>query len=650
MLKFRVTYMKKVANLIYPFQITILDEKIAQNSSEIRALPLNTFRVYDKRMWGGEKMHHKFVTFPFTAIVGQDLMKKALLLNAIDPTIGGVLIKGDKGTGKSTAVRALADLLPEIRVVKDCPFNCHPEDLRLMCQSCRERYKREGKLPWIKKKMTVVDMPLSATEDMVVGTIDIKKALKEGIKALEPGILARANRNILYIDEVNLLDDHLVNILLDAAAMGVNIVEREGVSVYHPSRFILVGTMNPEEGELRPQILDRFGLCVEVNALTSKEDRLKVIEYRREFDSDPWKFKERFKEEQEKLRERIINAQKILPEISISKDILEKIVEITTSLGIKTHRADIVMEKTARAIAALDGRLHVTEEDIKEAAILALPHRIRQQPFEKGMTITKETIESILQSKPKEEVFDFDKDAKMKKNILQLGDKSSSRGRDFPKMEGNRGLYIKARESKNPRSIAVDATLRKAIRETGRLEVRPEHLMEKVRVSRGKSLYIILLDSSSSMRMEKKIRFTKTLSWLLLKQSYEKKNKVALMAFRGKEAQVLVPPTRDVIKMEEALENLPTGGKTPLTPALYKAFQTAKKEVKAKPTVILISDGRANVFIKNNLEEDLAFLRKFADGIRLVVVNAENRNRSIGVLEHLAGAFNAPHFYLEDVL
>ena len=595
-------------------------------------------------------MHHKFVIFPFTAIVGQDLMKKALLVNAIDPTIGGVLIKGDKGTGKSTAVRALADLLPKIKVVKDCPFNCSPEDLRLMCKSCQERYKKEGKLPWIEKKMTIVDMPLSATEDMVVGTIDIRKALKEGIKALEPGILAKANRNILYIDEVNLLDDHLVNILLDAAAMGINIVEREGISVYHPSRFILIGTMNPEEGNLRPQILDRFGLCVEVSALTSKEDRLKVVEYRREFDSDPWKFEEKFKEKQEMLRDKIINAQKILPEVSISKDMLEKIVEITTSLGIKTHRADIVMEKTARALAALDGRRHVTEEDIKEAAILALPHRIRQQPFEKGMTITKETVEKILRSKPKEEVFDFDKNAEMKKDILKFDVKGSLQGRDFPKIEGDRGLYIKAGESKNPKNIAVDATLRKAIRETGKLEVLPEHLMEKIRVGRGKALYIILLDSSSSMRMEKKIRFTKTLAWLLLKQSYEKKNKVALMVFRGNDTQVLVPPTKDVFRIEETLENLPTGGKTPLTPALYEAFQIAKKEIKANPTVILISDGKGNVFIKNNLEEDFAFLQTFANSINLVVVNAESRNRSIGILEKLAKIFNAPHFYLEEVI
>lgn len=594
-------------------------------------------------------MHHKFVIFPFTAIVGQEMMKKALLINAIDPTIGGVLIKGDKGTGKSTAVRALADLLPKIKVVRDCPFNCHPENLRLMCKSCQERYEQEGQLPWIEKKMEVIDMPLSATEDMVIGTIDIKRALKEGIKALEPGILARANRNILYIDEVNLLDDHLVNILLDSAAMGVNIIEREGISLYHPSRFILVGTMNPEEGNLRPQLLDRFGLCVEVNALSSKEDRLKVMEYRRMFDSDPWKFEEKFKDAQETLRKRIIDAKQNLPQVKISQNMIEKIVEIVTSLGIKTHRADIVMEKAAKALAALSGRDYVTEDDIKEAAILALSHRMRQKPFEKESIPPQEIIEKILQTKTKDEVFNFDKDIETKKDILKFDATSSVHGRDFPKTEGERGLYIKARESKNPKSVAIDATLRKAIRETGKLEVLPEHLMEKVRVSKGEALYIISLDSSSSMRMEKKIRFAKSLAWLLLKQAYEKKNSVALLAFRGNDAQVLVPPTSDFIKIEEALENLPTGGKTPLTPALYKSFELAKKENKAIPTIILISDGKANVYIKNSIEEDIKFLSSYGDGINLVIVNTESRNRSIGLLEDLAKTFNAPHFYLDEI-
>ncbi|MGQ9778189.1 MAG: magnesium chelatase subunit D family protein, partial [Thermodesulfobacteriota bacterium] len=575
-------------------------------------------------------MHHKFILFPFTAIVGQELLKKSLLVNAIDPSISGVLIKGDKGTGKSTAVRALTDILPKIRVVMDCPFNCHPENLRWMCKHCQERYERGEELAWVERKMEIVDMPLSATEDMVIGTLDIKLALKEGIKALEPGLLAKANRNILYIDEVNLLDDHLVNILLDAAAMGVNIVEREGISVYHPARFILIGTMNPEEGELRPQILDRFGLCVEVKALFSKEDRLKVMEYRRMFDKDPWEFEEKFKDEQEVLRKRIINAQKILLKVEISQEMLEKIVEITTTLGIKTHRADIVIEKTSKAIAALDGRLHVTEEDIKEAALLALPHRMRQKPFEKETAPLKEVIETVLHSEQKDEVFDFEKDSEKKNDILKFDTMSSMHGKDFPKKEDERGQYIKAIESKNPKSIAIDATLRRAVRETGKLEVLPEHLMEKVRISKGEALYIILLDSSSSMKAEKKIRFAKTLAWLLLKQSYEKKNKVALLAFRGNDAQILVEPTSDYDKLAEVLEKLPTGGKTPLTPALFKAFEMAKKEIKAVPTVILISDGKGNVFIKNSMEEDLKFLSTYCDGLNLVVVNAESKNRSIG--------------------
>jgi len=613
-------------------------------------------------------MHHKFETFPFAAVVGQELLKKALLINAIDPSIGGVLIIGDKGTGKSTTVRALADLLPQIRVVKDCAFNCHPEDLRLMCKSCQERYEKDGQLPWVKRKMEIVDMPLSATEDMVVGTIDIKRVLKEGVKALEPGVLARANRNILYIDEVNLLDDYLVNILLDAAAMGVNIIEREGISLYHPARFILIGTMNPEEGELRPQILDRFGLCVEVTALSSKEDRLRVMEYRRRFDSDPLRFDEQFSDEQEILKNRISNAQLSLKHVEISESMLGKIVEITASLGIKTHRADIVMEKTAKALAALNKRSYVIEDDIKEAAILALSHRMRQMPFDKASTFQSEMVEDILrvklmeekskedkseEAKPKEEVFDFEKDSEIKKNILNFNESSLIQGKDFPKIDGERGLYVKARESKNPKSVAIDATLRKCIGATGKLEVLPEHLMEKVRVSKGKSLYIILLDSSSSMRMEQKIRLAKSLSWLLLKKSYEKKNKVTLLSFRGEDAQILVPPTSDVMKIEEALEKLPTGGKTPLTPALYKAFEIAKRGNKAIPIIILISDGKCNVYIKNNIEEDIKFLSSFVSHINhlnIVVVNAENRNRSIGLLEDIAKTFNARHFYLEEII
>jgi Mg-chelatase subunit ChlI len=361
-------------------------------------------------------MHHKFVIFPLSAIVGQDLLKKALLINAIDPTVGGVIITGDKGTGKSTAVRSLAHSLPRLHVVEGCPFNCDPENMRLMCKACQQRFEREGRLPWVEKAMEIVDMPLSATEDMVIGSLDIKRALTDGIKALEPGILARANRNILYIDEVNLLDDHLINILLDAAAMGVNVIEREGISLYHPARFILVGTMNPEEGRLRPQILDRFGLCVEIAALTDPSDRLEVIRRRKEFDRDCWTFEERFADQQKHLTQKITAAQQLLVDVDESAEVLEQIVTITSSLGIRTHRADIVMEKTAAAIAALAGRKTLERQDVIDAALLALPHRLRQKPFEKDRPLDQQQIESALDQKAeREQPEPFERSGEVKK-------------------------------------------------------------------------------------------------------------------------------------------------------------------------------------------------------------------------------------------
>ncbi len=597
-------------------------------------------------------MHHKFVTYPFTALVGQESFKKALLLNAIDPSIGGVLIKGDKGTGKSTAVRSLSNLLPQIGVVVGCPFNCHPTNLKLMCPVCQDNFKKNGKLSSHQKDMEIVDLPISATEDMVIGSINIKKVLDDGKKSLEPGLMARANRNILYIDEVNLLDDHLVNVLLDAAAMGVNLVEREGISLYHPARFILIGTMNPEEGDLRPQILDRFGLCVDIQALNTKEERLQIMEHRRQFDQDPWLFEQKFSNQEKELQTQIITAKQNLEQVNISSSMLEMIVEITTNLGIKTHRADITMEKTAKALAALQGKKEVSEEHIKEAAILALKHRLKQLPFQKQEEISPEILENLIQSKNQspEEVYDFDKKREMKKNIIQEKAFSAIQGKNKNQVIGDRGKYVKAQPSSKPRSVAIDATIRKAIKENGKLEVLPEHLMEKIRVSSGEALYLILLDSSSSMGLEKKIRLAKTLAWLLLKQSYENKNKIALMAFRGDEGQVLASPTRDVGRIEEALQNLPTGGKSPLTPALYQAIELLKDEKKVTPTIIVISDGRCNVFMESNLEEDLKKLVEFKDKVNMVFVNAETKNRSIGILEDVATNFSSPCFYLEEIV
>ncbi len=326
--------------------------------------------------------------YPFTAIVGQEKMKLALILNAINPKIGGVLIRGEKGTAKSTAVRALADLLPEIEVIEGCPFNCDPKE---PCDLCKER----DNIRVIKRKMKVVNLPIGATEDRVVGTLDIEKAIKEGIKALEPGILAEANRNILYIDEVNLLDDHIIDLLLDAAASGWNIIEREGIKIKHPSRFILVGTMNPEEGELRPQILDRFGLMVEVEGLKDPKQRVEVVKRVEEFSKDPEGFYKKFEKEQEKLRERILKARKILDKVEIDEDLLELISKTCVELGIFTNRADITVVRTAKAIAAYDNREKVNLEDVKLAMELALPHRMRRKPFEPPR-IDKNRLEEII--------------------------------------------------------------------------------------------------------------------------------------------------------------------------------------------------------------------------------------------------------------
>jgi magnesium chelatase subunit I len=334
------------------------------------------------------------VIFPFTAIVDQDEMKLALILNVIDPSIGGVLIMGEKGTAKSTTVRALADLLPEIEVIKGCRFNCSPEGP--FCSDCLEKIKNGNNLETEKKKMRVVELPLGVTEDRVVGTLDIEHAIKKGEKRFEPGILAEANRNFLYIDEVNLLEDHIVDLLLDSAAMGINTVEREGISFTHPARFILVGTMNPEEGELRPQLLDRFGLCVQVNSLRDKSLRMEILKRKAEFDDDPEGFLRKWEPEQKKLLEKILKAKENLKKVEIDDEALSLVVEITSELNLDGHRADIVMLKSARAYTAFNGREKITSEEIKKVAPLALRHRLKRLPFE-DISSEVEKLHAILE-------------------------------------------------------------------------------------------------------------------------------------------------------------------------------------------------------------------------------------------------------------
>lgn len=319
----------------------------------------------------------KNLIFPFSAIVGQEKVKKALVLNAINPSIGGVLIKGDKGTGKTTAVRALADLLPSLRVIKGCPFNCDPDDPASSCDSCKDT--ESGEIQVEEKKMRVVELPLGATEDRVVGSINIEKALKEGMKALEPGILADANRNILYVDEINLLDDNLVDVLLDAAAYGINTVEREGISLAHPSNFILVGTMNPAEGELRPQLSDRIGLQISVQSIMDIDDRVKIMERREVFEKDPNTFREEFREYQDQILENIIEARKLLPKIKVSQDMMKVIAHLCVDMGVDGHRADIAILKTSKTLAAYYKHQEVEPIDVEEAAALVLGERFHKK-------------------------------------------------------------------------------------------------------------------------------------------------------------------------------------------------------------------------------------------------------------------------------
>lgn len=319
--------------------------------------------------------------YPFTAIVGQERMKRALVLNAVDMRIGGVLIRGERGTGKSTAARALAALLPEIDVIADSPFNDDPNRPDTWSDAVRERTEAGEQLETSRRRIRFIDLPVSATEDRVVGTLDIEKAIQKGERHFDPGILASANRGILYVDEVNLLDDHVVDLLLDSAAMGVNVVEREGISFSHPARFILVGTMNPEEGDLRPQLLDRFALSVEVTGIAEAADRMEILSRHIAYEENAEAFRRQWAHKEQELSDRIAVARELVDRVRYSKRDLFTIASLTSNLHIDGHRADLVILKAARAQAAFEGRDYVTNHDILMALELAVPHRLKRGPF-----------------------------------------------------------------------------------------------------------------------------------------------------------------------------------------------------------------------------------------------------------------------------
>jgi Mg-chelatase subunit ChlI len=602
-------------------------------------------------------------------------MRFALILNAINPRIGGVLIRGDKGTAKSTAVRSLADLLETIQVASDCPFNCNPENPEDMCDLCYQK-SQSNQITAVEKKTPVVDLPLGATEDRVVGSLNVERAIKEGIKALEPGILAAANRGILYIDEVNLLDDHVADVLLDAAAMGVNIVEREGVSVAHPSKFILVGTMNPEEGEIRPQLLDRFGLQVSVAGIEDVEQRMQIAKIAEAFDLDPKGFAKEWQQEQVDMKQKISRARQLLSQVSMSDDLLRLIASTCIDLGVKTHRAEIVITRTAKTIAAFDGRTEVNQEDVKKAMELALAHRMRSRPFEPP-TLNKERLEKSMSQKQHEHQHQDQKPEQQKKNeqqpqepseqkdtdqkqaakpqerIFEIGTPIDVRAITMPRKRDriarrktsgrrmntlalrNRGRYLRQKMPQEGKDIAIDATIRAAapyqwVRSgPNAIIVKDEDIREKERVGKTSAVVLFVVDASGSMGANQRMESAKGAVLSLLMDSYQKRDKIGMIAFKGKEAEIILPPCTSVDLALGRLRELPTGGKTPLSAGLSRGLQLLqgelRKDEESKLMMVLISDGRANEGMGGKIKDELMAISERIKhlGIHTIVIDSE---------------------------
>ena len=683
--------------------------------------------------------------FPFTAIVGQTAMKRALLFNALNPKIGGVLIRGKKGTAKSTAVRSLAALLPEVPVVPGCPYSCAPEARQGLCQWCQTA---DDANPAVDRQVRIVDLPVGATEDRLVGSLDIEEAIKSGTRSFEPGLIAATHRGILYIDEVNLLNDHLVDVLLDASAMGRNYVEREGISVSHAAEFILVGTMNPEEGDLRPQLLDRFGLAVEVEGTLPSSERREVVRRRIDFEADPYRFMDQWQDAEEQERRRLLDSRELLTKVRLGSDILELITDICAEYEVDGMRGDIVMYKTASTVAAYEGRTEVTAEDVKEAAVLALLHRQRRQPFQQPHLAT-EQLESMVQEfqgqQREREPSDNDSSGPedmdegepepsdpgatdelppedTNSDLPGPGDQEFEVGNPFAVLPievqppdnrprrgtGRRsktvggvsvGRYVEARTPQGKVSdLALDATLRIAAphqqRRRGATQSesdtdesslegspassRPAVLIErwdvreKVRESKTGSLVLFVVDASGSMAAQRRMVAVKGAVLSLLIDAYQRRDRVGLIAFRGTEAELLLPPTSSVELARIRLAEMPTGGRTPLSRGLYVALQVFEaerlKDAEVLPLMVLISDGRANVSLGSTLrnggqtpglgsgEQDstASEAREVASLFRehhipSVVVDTEVGLVKFGLAWPIAEAMGAQYIKLEDL-
>ncbi|MGW1654279.1 putative cobaltochelatase [Streptomyces atratus] len=632
--------------------------------------------------------------FPFTAIVGQDDLRLGLLLNAVSPAVGGVLVRGEKGTAKSTAVRALAALMPEVPVVSGCRFSCDPASPD---PACPDGPHEAG--TGVSRDARMVELPVGASEDRLVGALDIERALAEGVKAFEPGLLADAHRGILYVDEVNLLHDHLVDLLLDAAAMGASYVEREGVSVRHAARFLLVGTMNPEEGELRPQLLDRFGLTVEVAASRETDLRVEVVRRRLAYDDDPAGFAAEWAAEEGALRARIVAARALLPGVRLGDGALRQIAATCAAFEVDGMRADIVMARTATALAAWAGRTDVLAEDVRQAALLALPHRRRRNPFD-APGLDEDKLDDTLEQNSGEDD-DPDPDGPGGGGRPPQGDgpdtppqpegeagdtpaqsvpeqgqgqQSSGSGEQQPvragepfrtKMlsvpglgEGAAGRRSRARTehgrttgARRPQGALTKLHLAATVQaaaphqrtrgRTGRgLVVRRDDLRQATREGREGNLVLFVVDASGSMAARQRMSAVKGAVLSLLLDAYQRRDKVGLITFRGKDAEVVLPPTSSVDAAAARLEMLPTGGRTPVAAGLLKAHDVLRverlRDPSRRPLLVVVTDGRAT-----GGPEPVALASRAArlhevEGTASVVVDCESGPVRLGLAGSLA--------------
>jgi magnesium chelatase subunit D len=649
-------------------------------------------------------------TFPFSAVVGSEDMALALILTTISPEVGGVLVRGEKGTAKTTMVRALAHVLPSISVMEGCRFSCDPTDPDPTCPDGPHDHPVETSRP-----ARLVELPVGATEDRVIGSLDLRQALGVGQVLYEPGLLAAAHRGILYVDEVNLLHDHLVDLLLDAAAMGRSTVEREGVSVAHAARLILIGTMNPEEGELRPQLLDRFGLTVEIAAPRDRESRAEVIRRRLAFDRDPAAFAAAYAASEEELRVRIISARSLLPSVCLDDRQLATIATVCSAFEVDGMRADIVTARAAAAHAAWQGRREITKSDIRAAARLALPHRRRRNPFD-APGLDEELLDRLLEepdpdptppegTPPMGPATDSTRNGQRPEAVedaihaaaptsahqeLQLANTppTSSEGNEriFSAREtyqtrlftalgvgiGEAGRRSRALTSTGRTVGAIPgnhdrgrlhftATIRAAAPHqsargrlpAGQLCLAVPDLRLAVTEGRESNLVLLVVDASGSMAARRRMEAVKAAALSLLLDAYQRRDKIGLITFRGAEAKLALPPTSSIDIAARRLQELPTGGRTPLVEGLLCAAETLRleriRDPRRRPLLVLVTDGRAT-----HGPDSVGRSRLVADqlrrtGVASLVIDCESGRMSLGLAQTLSLHLGAQYLTVDEV-